>query len=87
MNNDFLIENTFLLERIGAGIDIHPSDAELKTFQAMAKVIDADRHFTIYGCQECNQTLVKFVYENYVEEDLPIKELSINKKKKWQIRK
>ena len=81
MNNEFLIANSFLLERIGAGIDIHPSDAELKTFQAMAKVIDADRHFTIYGCQECNQTLVKFVYDNYVEEDLPIKELSINKKK------
>ena len=81
MNNDFLNANTFLLERINAGIDIHPSDAELKTFQAMAKVIDADRHFTIYGCQECNQTLVKFVFDNYVEEDLPIKELSINKKK------
>ena len=81
MNNEFLIANSFLLERIGAGIDIHPSDAELKTFQAMAKVIDADRHFTIYGCQECNQTLVKFVFDNYVEEDLPIKELSINKKK------
>lgn len=68
MSNEFLIENAFLLERINAGIDIHPSDAELKTFQAMAKVIDADRHFTIYGCQDCNQAMVKFVYANYVDE-------------------
>jgi len=68
MNNEFLIANTFLLERINAGIDIHPSDAELKTFQSMAKVIDADRHFTIYGCQDCNQSLVKFVYDNYQED-------------------
>ena len=68
MSNEFLIENAFLLERINAGIDIHPSDAELKTFQAMAKVIDADRHFTLYGCQECNQAMVKFVYANYVDE-------------------
>lgn len=73
MSNEFLIENAFLLERINAGIDIHPSDAELKTFQAMAKVIDADRHFTLYGCQECNQAMVKFVYENYVEVVKPSK--------------
>ena len=68
MSNEFLIENAFLLERVNAGIDIHPSDAELKTFQAMAKVIDADRHFTLYGCQECNQAMVKFVYDNYQED-------------------
>lgn len=70
MNNEFLTANAFLLERINAGIDIHPSDSELKTFQSMAKVIDADRHFTIYGCQECNQALVKFVYDNYQEEEI-----------------
>ena len=72
MSNEFLIENAFLLERINAGIDIHPSDAELKTFQSMAKVIDADRHFTIYGCQECNQALVKFVFENYQDQDVEV---------------
>ena len=79
MNNEFLIANEFLKERIDLGIDIYPSDAELKTFQSMAKVIDADRHFTIYGCQECIKSLVKFVYDNYTDE---VEEVKPSKKSK-----
>lgn len=59
-----LENNKHLIERIELGIDIYPSNGELKEFQALAKQIDSDRHFTIYGCQECVRTLVKFVFDN-----------------------
>jgi len=62
--NDFLEANRFLKERIDLDIDIYPSDAELKTFQKIAKNIDKERYFTIYGCQSCVRELVNFVYEN-----------------------
>ena len=60
----FLLDNQFLKERIDAGIEIHPSDSDLKEFQRLAKEIDKERHFTIYGCQSCVQDLVRFVYDN-----------------------
>lgn len=59
-----LQNNLHLLERVNANIDIYPSDGVLKEFQLLAKQIDADRYFTIYGCQECNRALVKFVFDN-----------------------
>jgi hypothetical protein len=62
--NDFLEANKFLIERIDLDIDIYPGDEDLKTFQKIAKTIDADRYFTIYGCQSCVRELVKFVYDN-----------------------
>lgn len=62
--NDFLESNKFLNERIDLDIDIYPGDEDLKTFQKIAKTIDAERYFTIYGCQSCVRDLVKFVYEN-----------------------
>lgn len=62
--SEFLNANKFLKERIDLDIDIYPSDAELKTFQKIAKNIDKERYFTIYGCQSCVRELVKFVYEN-----------------------
>jgi hypothetical protein len=62
--NDFLEANKFLNERIDLDIDIYPGDDDLKTFQKIAKTIDAERYFTIYGCQSCVRELVKFVYEN-----------------------
>ncbi len=61
---DFLESNKFLNERIEIDIDIYPGDDVLKTFQKIAKTIDAERYFTIYGCQSCVRELVKFVYEN-----------------------
>jgi hypothetical protein len=66
-DKEFLDVNEILKERIRLGIDIHPSDIELKRFQAIAKGIDSERYFTIYGCQSCVQALVKFVFENYKE--------------------
>lgn len=51
-------------DKINAGIDVHLSDDEAKEFQAAAKGIDPQRHFTIYGCQECINTLVKFVVDS-----------------------
>jgi hypothetical protein len=59
-----LQNNQHLIEKINAGIDIYPSDGELKQFKALAKEIDPDRYFTIYGCQDCVKTLVKFVFDN-----------------------
>ena len=63
-NTQFLNTQRFLYERILQGIEVHPSDAELKEFQRIAKTIDNERYFTIYGCQSCIQELIKFVYEN-----------------------
>ena len=64
---DFLAANSFLLERIKQDIDIHPSDEELKRFQEIAKTIDKERYFTIYGCQSCVRELITFVYSNTKE--------------------
>ena len=63
-----MIQNKVWEAKSKAGIDVHLSDDEAKEFQAVAKLIDPDRYFTIYGCQECINTLVKFVFENQVEE-------------------
>ena len=60
----FLEQNNFLNERLSAGIDVHPSDSDLKEFQNLAKEIEPDRYFTIYGCQSCVNDLVKFVYDH-----------------------
>jgi len=77
---DFLNDNSFLFDRINAGIDIHPSDNVLKEFQTIAKKIDSERYFTVYGCQSCIQELVSFVYKNQdkittktVKQDVKIK--------------
>ena len=59
-----MIDNELLKAKSDAGIDVHLSDDEAKEFQAAAKVIDPQRYFTIYGCQECINTLVKFVFTN-----------------------
>lgn len=67
--NEFLTSQYFLYERIQQGKEIYPADGVLKQFQQEAKKIDAQRHFTIYGCQDCIQSLVKFVYENQTKED------------------
>lgn len=63
--NEFLEQHKYLAERIELSIDIYPGDDVLKEFQKIAKTIDSERHFTIYGCQKCIQELVKFVYDNY----------------------
>jgi len=62
--SEFLSKHKFLFERVEMDIDIYPGDDVLKTFQKIAKTIDAERYFTIYGCQSCVRDLIKFVYEN-----------------------
>lgn len=62
--SEFLAKHKFLAERVEMDIDIYPGDDVLKTFQKIAKTIDAERYFTIYGCQSCVRDLIKFVYEN-----------------------
>lgn len=71
-----LQNNQHLIEKINAGIDIYPSDGELKQFKELAKEIDDDRYFTIYGCQDCVRSLVKFVFDN--QNKLKQNEESIN---------
>lgn len=60
----FLLSVAFMQDRVNAGQDIYLSDPEAKEFKALAKIIDPDRYFTIYGCQACINTLVKFVFDN-----------------------
>jgi len=69
---EFLQTNKFLFERIKLDIDIYPSDEDLKTFQQIAKTIDGERYFTIYGCQSCIRDLILYVYHNYkLKETIP----------------
>lgn len=53
-----------MYDRLNAGVDVHPSDQDAKEFQNLAKLIDPDRYFTVYGCQKCINELVKFVFDN-----------------------
>lgn len=62
--NNFLKDNQYLYERVQLGKEVYPGSEILKQFQAEAKKIDPDRYFTIYGCDECVKTLIKFVYES-----------------------
>jgi hypothetical protein len=64
---EFIQANQFLKDRIDQGIDIYPSDDEAKQFQTIAKTIDPERYFTLYGCQSCIVELVKFVFDNWKE--------------------
>lgn len=64
MNIQFLEDRQFLAERLAVGIDVHPADDEAKEFQRLAKLIDPERYFTVYGCQSCINELVKFVFDN-----------------------
>lgn len=61
----FLEDRRFVQERLTQGIELHLNDNELKEFQTFAKQYDKERYFTIYGCQSCVQSLVKFVFDNY----------------------
>lgn len=62
--NEFLQEHAFLKDRIDAGIDVHPSDAELDEFVSLAKAINPALEWAPKGCQECVNSLIKFVYNN-----------------------
>lgn len=79
--SEFLTTVSFMEERVNAGIDVHVSDLEAQEFQKLAKIIDPQRHFTIYGCQSCINTLVKFVFDYTAKQGKIIKKESFPKAK------
>jgi hypothetical protein len=62
--NIFLTERAFLQERVNAGIDVHPSEADLVEFEKLAKTISPNGHFSWRGCQDCVNYMIKFVFDN-----------------------
>lgn len=48
---------------VAAGIDVHPSDAEIDEFLAVAKKISPSTEFTTHGCMECLQSMIKLVFD------------------------
>ena len=59
----FLEERKFMHERVNKGIDVHLSDAEAEEFQRLAAEIDKNIHWTIKGCTECVNRMVKYVFD------------------------
>jgi hypothetical protein len=59
-----VLELTFLQERVYLGIDVHPSEEELKEFARLANLIAPELEFSYRGCQECVNSMVKFVFDN-----------------------
>lgn len=63
-SKDWLKANIDIWERQKQGNHKHLNDTEARTLQKIAKEIHPERHFTIYSCSDCLQTLIKFVYTN-----------------------
>jgi hypothetical protein len=59
-----VLSQTFLYDRILAGVDVHPSQPELMEFERLSKIIDPQSEFSFRGCQPCVNELVRFVFEN-----------------------
>jgi len=59
-----VLSQTFLYDRILAGVDVHPSQPELIEFERLSKIIDPQSEFSFRGCQPCVNELVRFVFEN-----------------------
>lgn len=59
-----VLSQTFLYDRILAGVDVHPSQPELIEFERLSKLIDPNSEFSFRGCQPCVNELVRFVFEN-----------------------
>jgi hypothetical protein len=64
-----VLSQTFLYERILAGVDVHPSQPELMEFERLSKIIDPQSEFSFRGCQPCVNELVRFVFENKTKLD------------------
>lgn len=60
----FLEDRKFLQERVNAGVDVHPSEIELKEFQKLAIQISPNQDFSYRGCLDCVNYMVKFVFDN-----------------------
>ena len=63
-HTDWLFNNQYLYDALLAGAPKEVCTADAKKLQEIAKTIDPDRHFTIYGCQDCMNALIKFCFEN-----------------------
>jgi hypothetical protein len=59
-----VLSQTFLYDRIVAGVDVHPSEAELIEFERLSKLIDPSSEFSFRGCQPCVNEMIRFVFEN-----------------------
>lgn len=59
-----VLSQTFLYDRIIAGIDVHPSMDELIEFEKLSKQIDPTSDFSFRGCQPCVNEMIRFVFEN-----------------------
>jgi hypothetical protein len=59
-----VLSQTFLYDRILAGVDVHPSQPELIEFERLSKLIDPNSEFSFRGCQPCVNEMIRFVFEN-----------------------
>jgi hypothetical protein len=59
-----VLSQTFLYDRILAGVDVHPSQPELLEFERLSKIIDPNSEFSFRGCQPCVNEMIRFVFEN-----------------------
>lgn len=59
-----VLSQTFLYDRIIAGVDVHPSMDELLEFEKLSKQIEPTSEYSFRGCQPCVNEMIKFVFEN-----------------------
>lgn len=71
-----VLSQTFLYDRIVAGVDVHPSEAELIEFERLSKLIDPTSEFSFRGCQPCVNEMIRFVFENKSKLDVKGKKSS-----------
>ena len=64
-----VLSQTFLYDRILAGVDVHPSQPELLEFERLSKIIDPNSEFSFRGCQPCVNEMIRFVFENKTKID------------------
>jgi hypothetical protein len=64
-----VLSQTFLYDRIVAGVDVHPSQPELLEFERLSKLIDPNSEFSFRGCQPCVNEMIRFVFENKTKLD------------------
>ena len=70
----WLKSNQNIWDRHKIGNHKYLNDREKKQLQSIAKEIDPDRYFTLYGCDKCIQALIRFVFEAFDKESTEIKQ-------------